>query len=229
MPKIKVLVLLHFSCLFLLSCDTNRKKKIDSPQDAPIPTDTISMWKLKKLRIVGDFDGDKRMDTVFQHNYSELTFSEIDFAAHPLQNDYDVFMRWFYEQSPDVRLSLNRGEQDSLHLGPGQGLHCLINLGDINLDGSDEIALVVDYLDQSLVNSCRIYSCTNGAWKLLKLFKIHESAFQRVEGNRTTFNEIPGFLEQRNGRWYYSDYQENLMNEETETPDLKPLIIDKSR
>ena len=121
---------------------------------------------------------------------------------------------------------LNNNETERLHLGLAQGLYCLINIGDINSDGKDEIALVIDYLDWSSVNSCKIYTLCNNKWTLLQQFAIHEMAFDFEGGQSPIFSDIKGYLEKHRGRWLYLDYLDD-MNEETERLKMQPLILDK--
>ena len=155
------------------------------------------LHKLNKLFVVGDFDGDGVQDTVFQHNYSRFKKTEIVWSPEPSQNEWDVVIKWFYDHDADVYLSLNG--KDTLHLGAAQGLYCLINTGDNNADGKDEIAFVIDYLDFSRINSCKIYSFCNGQWALLKQFEVYEDAFDLISDAMPTFDCITDHLEKRNG------------------------------
>lgn len=139
-----------------LRCNNPTEKVIDNSAI----NDKIKLHKLNKLFVVGDFDGDGKQDTTFQHNYSRLTRAEIENSADPFQNEYDTVIKWFYEQDTDLYLRINKTKHDTLHLGTAQGLYCLINIGDNNADGKDEIAFVIDFLDFSRVNSCKIYSNT---------------------------------------------------------------------
>ena len=72
----------------------------------------------------------------------------------------------------------------------------MINLGDLNKDKKDEIALVVDVPDYSQLNTCHIYSLCNNQWTEIKRFSIHEGAFTFGKGEDAhNFEEIRGFLE----------------------------------
>jgi hypothetical protein len=172
-------------------------------------SDTTKLHKLKKLFVVGDFNGDGKQDTVFQHNYSKLKNLEIENSPDPLQNDWDTIVQWFYDVEANVFLTINITKQDTLHLGTAQGLYCLINIGDNNADGKDEIAFVIDYLDFSRVNSCKIYSLCNSKWTLLKKFQVHENSFDFTTDKPPVFDHIKGFLEKRNGKWVYKDFSQD--------------------
>ena len=163
--------------LVLLSCISQTEKTVDNTTVTKTAYDKIKLHKLEKLFVIGDFDGDEKQDTIFQHNYSRLTKTEIDYSADPFQNQWDTVVKWFYDQGANLYLAINKSNQDTLRLGTAQGLYCLINIGDNNADGKDEIALVIDYLDFSMVNSCKIYSMCKDNWTLLKQFGVHEDAF----------------------------------------------------
>ena len=189
----------------------------------------VKLHKLDKLFVIGDFDGNGIQDTIFQHNYSRLTKSEIEYSADPFQNEWDTVVNWFYEQGADLFLTMNSSNKDTLHLGTAQGLYCLINIGDNNADSKDEIALVVDYLDISRINSCKIYTLCNDKWTLLKHFGVQEDSFDYTSENTPIFDSIKGYLENRNGRWFYKDYSKISLDTEEDVEKMKKLILDNCK
>lgn len=216
MMKIK-LVNIGVTAALLLSCCTGTIEKsahnsIKSPINDEETTEEIKLHKLIKLFVVGDFEGDGKLDTLFQHNYSKRTRTEIEFSADPIQHEWETVIKWFYAKEADVHLTLNNRNQDTLRLGTAQGLYCLINVGDINNDGREEIALVVDYLDFSSLNSCEIYTFCSSKWTLLKEFSIHEDAFTLSSGKASRLDNIKGYLEKRHGKWVHKDYHEAMLN-----------------
>lgn len=223
MKYIYYLIILTFT---ILSCTRKTEKTADYPIVPKKVDNKIKLHKLKKLFVVGDFDGDGIKDTIFQYNFSQLTKTEIDNAADPFQNDWDAVVKWFYDQDADVNLTLNKNNSDTLHLGTAQGLYCLINIGDNNADGKDEIAFVVDCLDFSRVNSCKIYSLCNNKWMLLKQFGIHEDSFDFTTDEAPLFENIKGFLEKKNGNWFYKDYLQNSYDCEEEVGKMLKLKLD---
>ena len=191
-------------------------------------TNAINLHALNKLFVTGDFDGDGKTDTLFQHNFSLLHHAEIDSAADPFKNEWDTVLNWFYRQDPLIYICFNKTGQDTIKLGAGQGLYCLLNIGDNNKDGKDEIAFVVDYLDYSRVNSCKIYSLCENKLVQLKQIGIHEDAFNfnsDVNPN-PDFPEINGYLEKQKGKWMYKDYMEEVTEPDTYTGEMKALVID---
>jgi len=184
--------------------------------------------KLEKLFVLGDFDGDKKVDTIYEHNFSNKEKKEIIFAPNPMKTDWDEVEKWFYNQDADVNLKLNQNNDNILHLGTAQGLYCLINIGDNNKDGKDEIAFVIDKLDESRTNTCKIYSLCNDKWLLLKEFGIHEDAFDWKKGEtQPKFNLIKGYLEELNGTWKYLDYNQTEYDSADEVGKMKILKLNK--
>ena len=213
--------------LALLSCNNRTEKTAESLTITDTSINKIKLHKLEKLFLLGDFDGDKKQDTIFQHNYSRLAKTEIENSPDPLQNDWDTVVKWFNNQDADLFLTYNTNNHDTLRLGAAQGLYCLLNIGDNNADEKDEIALVIDYLDFSEVNSCKIYSLCNKKWLLLKQFSILESSFDFATNTAPIFNNIKDFLEKRNGKWVYKDYlQESYETQETDKK-MMELKIEK--
>lgn len=212
--------------LGLFSCKDQNEKSLDKTSVPKTIADEIKLHKLDKLFVPGDFEGDGNQDTLIQYNYSRRTKSEIEFSADPFQNEWDSVEKWFYDQEADLYLTINKSNQDTLHLGTAQGLYCLMNIGDNNADGKDEIAIVIDYLDVSRVNNCKIYSLCKGKWALLKNFDVYEESFDFSGNEPPVFNEIKGFLENKNGRWYYMDYHQEYERQE-DVGKMMPLKVDK--
>jgi hypothetical protein len=211
-----ILVLsLSFSCS---KADKNLKTKFYD--DTTVLKSTVEKYhfhKLDKLFCVGDFDGDGKKDTLFEHNFSKLKKEEIEIAPDPMKNDWEEIIKWFSKQDSDLYISFNSSNKDTLKLGKAQGLYCLLNIGDINFDSKDEIAFVVDYLDFSNLNSCKIYSLCKGKWTELKQFNIDESAFDFTS---TTSSGIKNYLEKKDNKWFYKD---NLQKD----PKMQLLKLEK--
>jgi hypothetical protein len=212
--------------LALLSCNGQTEKMVYNSTVPKAAGDKIKLHELKKLFVVGDFDGDGKQDTIFQHNYSRSTKAEIEYSADPFQNEWEAVVKWFYDQDAVVYLTINKSNQDTLHLGIAHGLYCLININDNNGDIRDEIALVVDYLDFSMLNSCRIYSLCKGKWTLLKQFEIHEGSFDFTTDKAPIFDNIKGFLEKQNNKWLYKGYLQDSDETQEEVGKMMTLKLD---
>ncbi|MCC9065191.1 hypothetical protein [Flavobacterium piscisymbiosum] len=222
----------QLSCLFsfiiiLFSCNENNRKKVSNAAISDTIAKSIKFNKLKKLFVVGGFDGNGKQDTIFQHNYSKKTNTEIEKSPDPFENDWEIVENWFYNQKADLYLTINKKNQDTLHLGTAQGLYCLINIGDNNQDGKDEIALVIDKLEMSRVNSCKIYSLCNKKWMQLKQFGVHEDSFDFSTNKAPIFGDIKGYLEKQNNKWVFKDYSRQSYENEEEVGKMKLLKLDK--
>lgn len=215
--------------LGLLSCNGGKEKTVTKPTVTKKADVKVKLHKLEKLFVVGDFDGDGKQDTISQHNYSRRTKSEIVMAADPFQNEWDSVVKWFYNQDAELYLVINKTNNDTLRLGTAKGLYCLINVGDNNADNKDEIALVVDYLDFSRVNSCKIYSLCKDKWTLLKEFGVHEEAFDFFSDKAPLFENIKDFLEKQNGKWVFKDYLQDGYNNPEEVGKMLPLNLDQCK
>jgi hypothetical protein len=170
----------------------------------------VSLQKINKPFVVGNFDGNGTKDTIFFHYYSYNFKTEID-SIPSLDNNWDNIIDWF-NQLYQIETYLTYKE-DTLYLGSAYGLFYLLNIGDINSDGKDEIAIVVNWLDYSKINSCKIYSICNYQWEILKEFTIHESAFDTSTINASSkCLGISGYLEKENNTWKYCSYENKIKN-----------------
>ena len=181
-------------------------------------------YKLSKPEtkfITGDFDGDKTIDTLIEVIYSSKTNKEIFETVNPLEYEFDTVVDWYVKNNIEHKLSLSKHISE-IPLSNSMGLYFLKNIGDINNDKKDEIAIVIDKLDYSRVNSCVIYTLCNDTWKEIKRFTIHEDAFDFYGDKSPIFNEIKAYLENKEGIWYFHD----LNDMEYENPeDVGKMII----
>jgi len=225
--KLKQVFCILMLLIVLFSCNQNSRKNVSKTAVSDTLKTAIKFNKLEKLFVIGDFDGNGKQDTIFQHNYSKQTKTEIEKSPDPFENDWDIVEKWFYSQKSDLYLTINKPNPDTLHLGTAQGLYCLINIGDTNGDRKDEIALVIDKLDMSRVNSCEIYSLCNEKWTLLKQFGIHEDSFDFSANKKPIFNVVKGYLEKQNGKWLYKDYLQQSYENEEEVGKMRQLKLAK--
>lgn len=139
-----------------------------SPAVAPPPPEPAAA----RSPLIGDFDGDGTLDTLTLHvlarpGYREMVLpTEID--------DADSLTAYIVRQNPVVIVT-GLGF-DTLRLGEGQirGAAWLSNEGDLNGDGTDELAYVPDNADFSNLNACHIVNARTGHWRELASFNIHE-------------------------------------------------------
>jgi len=218
--------------LCIYGCTNKDKKKLNNLTEIEIKLeenqDSIPKHQLKQLYLIGDFDGDKKIDTLYQHIFSKRSNSEIIFSPNPFNVEWDSVVNWFYRQEAELLIRTNNPIHDTLKLGIAQGLYCLINIGDNNADGKDEIAFVIDYLDYSRLNSCNIYSLCNNKWLPIMTFGIHENSFDFTDSsNPLKIEEIKNSLEFHDGKWVYKGYTEHDYKSKDEVWKLLPLELKK--
>ena len=221
---IYLIIILCFSCSFIEKKDSKTNSKISLNNSRKIDIQDTLVY-LKKLSLVGDFDGDGKLDTIYQNVINEKTKQQIDYFP---SKQWDSIENYFNKIGADVILTLKKHKCDTLHLGSGGGLYCLINIGDNNHDKKEEIALVTDYYNFTNISPCEIYTICDNKWIKLKSFKIHESAFDYEGEKIPEFKQIRGFLENRKNKWFYIDYEDLFNAEADKDTILKPLKIKKS-
>lgn len=175
------------------------------------------MLKEKDYYITGNFNGNEK-DTIFFHYYSHRLKRETN-QIPSSDNNWDDIIHWFNDFQIETYFTYKK---DTLKIGSTYGLYCLLNMGDINADGKDEIAFVADLLDYSRINSCNIYTICQSRFHLLKTFTINESAFDTPNSDTMDlFMGIHGFLEKKNNVWYYCSVDDD------DVSNMKVLDIEK--
>ncbi|KGO94226.1 hypothetical protein [Flavobacterium subsaxonicum] len=154
------------------------------------------------LSITGDFNGDGKPDTLAQFVTDSLGKPlKYIVEAGTYEEDIILYSKLGYQNT----FTLN-GNVANVDNHVALGLYCLINIGDLNDDKRDEIALVPVLLDFSMLNTCRIYSYCKNSWTQMFSFGINESSFDYEGDTEPLFTNIPQSLEKRNGKWVYIDY-----------------------
>lgn len=221
-------IFIYCFILYLFGCtngsNNNNDTKIDSLNTNNDRVLKNTFFHLKKLSITGDFDGDGKVDTLSQNTINKQTKQPID--SFP-DSQWNSIENYFWLMNADVQLFMSNKPCDTLHLGAGGSLYCLINIGDNNKDKKDEVAVVVDYYDLTNISTCVIYSLCGNKWKEIKSFKVFESAFDYEGDSIPNSKQINGYLEYRKNKWYYIDYYDWFNAETDKDTMLKPLIIKK--
>lgn len=176
------------------------------------------------LSVSADIDGDGTPEKVVQDLYSRRDQKRI--TSYP--SDFDKRKRLLSTRDAVVRLYVEGRKGDTLSFEQAEGLYCLLNVGDTNADGTDELALVVDWTDDTNLNSCRIQALCSGRWTLLSHFSIHESSFEWEKGRKQPiFAEIRGYLGKYADGWYFRDA---MVEMETGDPaPMQPLRTEKCK
>ena len=202
-------------------------KKISSASDtekAKNPKDTITYLSVSTLSITGDFDGDGEQDILYQF-LADSTGNRVDKMPAFENETWEEIVDYYGKRGYNAALLVKRNPTDTLSFGFSQGLYCLINVGDLNNDKRDEIAVVPDRMDFSRHNYCYIYSLCNATWKELIRFNIHEGAFDYTGEASPIFTKIPEVLEYRNHQWRFYDYLDMDYENVEQVGQMKPLKV----
>jgi hypothetical protein len=129
-----------------------------------------------RLSIIGDFNGDKIIDTLSESYISSLTnretFKTLD--NQDWENNIDLVIK----NKPITRLFANIPNVDTFVVTKEfqqAGLFHYRNLGDINNDGQDEIGYAIKWVDNSNLNSYHILGLKDNKFIELFNFSINEA------------------------------------------------------
>lgn len=161
----KLYSLFIFTCL--LVCCTRQPETNRNIQNSKATHETLK----DRLVVCGDFDGDKKTDTLKESFYSE---SELKEVSKQVDSDYDRSLSIATTKKVVSQLTAKNLAPLTLDRYHSFGLLWLKNEGDLNNDGKDEIGLVIDWMDWSAVNTYRIYTYRNHKWRLIYSFEIRE-------------------------------------------------------
>lgn len=166
-----------------------------------------------RMTVMGDFDGDGTQDTLFERYISRLTGKETnkdyDWSGNELGDgccDWLFYkQRWIAEKDPLVRLVSKNPKIKPFDVeggGAQNGFDYLKNAGDLNGDGTDEIAYYIYDVDMSMMNSCALATYKNGKWKEVHHWDIMESDFFYEQGEP---RPNPTYVKKKNGKVYCNE------------------------
>jgi len=178
----KTIIIMTIFALFIMtifSCiqtDNNKTITVDSLSISN-QTDTNSLRKEfgDRYSIVGDFNGDDKVDTIYESYISSLTNKE----TYKKQNnkDWENNLDLIVKQLPVTRLYTSIPKVDTFIVTKEVqqiGLFHFRNLGDLNEDGKDEIGYAINWADNSNLNSYHIVSIIDNKFKEVFSFRINE-------------------------------------------------------
>lgn len=214
-----IITAMLFFALTGIKCDWNDGSPVFSPSDAS--TKDIILQDIQPQYVIGHFTGKDANDTLRFQYFSRVDGVKIT-KIPTMENDWDSIIEWF-NRTHQIH-SFVACDCDTLFFESAYDLFCFFNVGDVIFDGVDEFAMVVNWLDYSNLNSCRIYSICDHKFSLLKVFEIHESAFLREGVQDTSFVGIKDYLEKERGVWRFHEY---CSDEVDENGEMKILQLGK--
>jgi hypothetical protein len=169
--------------MLILACHSKsipHKESLDSKvSQIEIDSDTLN----DRLKIIGDFDGDKRLDTLKESFISSIDGKEFNKYA---DLDFDSLVSMTIKRKPICRLISNNLSSLTINKDQFQlfGLAFLKNEGDLDNNGNDELGLIVDWADQSNVNYYKVYTYKNNNWVELLNFEIRDFEIPDLKENK---------------------------------------------
>ena len=163
----------------LSACHVKEEEAAVSTADstANYKTQTIKTPAGNRFFVMGDFNGDGRLDTLFESYYSTLNRKEVYKHYHPEEVEKDNVL--IGKQKANCKLYSHNPAIDTFVVSDEylqSGLLLIENLGDLNGDKTDELGYIVDLADISFTNAYIIISYVPATreWKELLRFKINE-------------------------------------------------------
>lgn len=193
-PLFTLLVLSNF----IIACDVAQR---NTPTEAQVNESTrvgSSGSYNERFSIIGDFNGDGSIDTLFESYISSTTKLELEKV--PDYNDFERNIELTIHNKPLTRIYSNIVGVDTLIVTneyQQSGLRNFMCLGDINSDNYDEFGYMINWADYSNLNTFYIYSLKGNTFKNIFSFRMNESvnfdsdnlfqdgSFIRVVGNKT--------------------------------------------
>ena len=199
----------------IFSCnqtDNNKNIPVDSLSISN-QADTNSFHKEfgDRYSIVGDFNGDRKVDTVFESYISSLTNKETYKKQNTVdwENNLDLIIKKLpvtrlYASIPTVDTFIVTKEAQQI------GLFHFRNLGDLNEDGKDEIGYAINWSDNSNLNHYHIVSIIDNKFKEIFSFNINEMFC--YEGSEELFDNKEFIQKIGNKTIKYKFYSDSATN-----------------
>lgn len=167
----------------IFGCQSKTTNKLESMESKGSQIETKSDNFSDRLMITGDFDGDKRIDTLKESFISSIDGKETNKYS---DIEYDSLVAVTIKKKPICRLISNNLTPLIVNKDKYQlfGLAFLKNEGDLDNDGSDELGLIVDWADWSNVNYYQIFSYKNENWTELINFEIRDFDIADLKENK---------------------------------------------
>jgi len=180
--------------------------------DASAKRVVIDRFRLFPGKVVyGDFDGNGVTDTLSERLMKMNKRRFIKSVPDPEYNLWESVVDYCNRNYIASVLVTSGVAADTIYFSGGLGTFVILNVGDINKDGADDLALVWNLLDFSNLNICQVYSLCGSQWEVVKAFGINEHAFSWRTGDRkdsiAAHSQITDWLEKRKGVWKYRDYE----------------------
>lgn len=130
----------------------------------------------ERYSIIGDFNGDKVNDTIFESYINSETKLETYKILDTLNWDNDIELTIKNKPISLLYSSIKSVSHYLVTNNPQQkGIYLFTNLGDINDDNKDEFGFAVDWADYSNLNTYNIMTLNKNKFVKIFSFPIHET------------------------------------------------------
>jgi hypothetical protein len=216
--RYRVSILIAGICLFC--CCNNIPKETKNVSGDSIAQQKTSASKLTnignfndRLKISGDFDGDGIIDTVYESYISELTGRETSKVLD--STDWERNIELIIKNKPVCRLYSNinfTGTYIVTKEYQQRGIFLFENLGDLNNDKGEELGYIIDWADDSNLNTYHVLTLSkNKKWKELFNFPVNETVNFESEN---LFKNNSVILKDKEGNIRYKFYSDSATVEE---------------
>ena len=143
----------------------------DAPKPLAVQADASVELFGHRMSVLADINGDGLLDPLTELYFSRRLGREV--AKYVKDVPYDSLVKRTYDLEALVLLRSSLDHVDTLDVrGTGFGLSLLVNEGDLDGDGADEIGYVPDNADWSNTNTYRVITWKKGGMQVLFTFPI---------------------------------------------------------
>jgi len=158
--------------------------------------ENVILTPVKASMVTGHFRSPDALDTTYLELYSSKDGKILDSIPSP-DNDFDLSREWYFLNEVSVRCVMR--EIDTLFFINAIGIMYDTVLVNVFNNGLDALAFIVDYADDSNINTMFVWFFHNGKWIITDSRVVNEFDTERFEN--------------RNGQWWihsWSDYSDEL-------------------
>jgi len=215
-PKINIFIvsICLFCCCNNIPKETKKSSNDSIIQPKATTSKIIDIGNFNdRLKISGDFDGDGITDTAYESYISELTGKETFKTLD--STDWERNVELIIKNKPVCRIYSNINFTATYVLTKEyqqRGVFLFENLGDLNNDKGDELGYIIDWANNSNLNTYHILTLfKNKKWMELFNFPINESVNFEPEN---LFKNHSLILKEGDSRIKYKFYSDSATVEE---------------